>query len=99
MIKNYKISIVGKIDEKLCEAWFVGEGEDTVGIPIAAFSNNSFHVARTDMTQLVFSAREQEAKVIVSERNLQSWLGRIIDILPYTGIDIKEIRIMEVENE
>lgn len=99
MIKNYKISIVGKIDEKLCEAWFVGEGEDTVGIPTAAFSNNSFHVERKDMTQLVFSAREQNAKVITGVKNMQSWLGRIIDIMPYTGIDIKEIRIMEAENE
>lgn len=96
MLKEYTITIVTSMGNREHIAWFVGEGEGTVEIPNAAWSNNSFHVSRTEMSQLVFSENKSEAKKMTS-KNMQSWLGRVLAQLPYADINVKEIRIALAE--
>lgn len=95
MLKEYSISVVSEIGGRESTTWLVGEGDGLVGIPNAAFSNNSFHVTRTEMTQLILSERKSDAK-IMTPKNMQSWLGRLLAQLPYVDLDVKEIRITEV---
>jgi len=92
VLKEYTISIVTRIGNKERTAWLVGEGEGTVGIPNAAWSNNSFHVTRTEMSQLVFSENKSEARTMTA-KNMQSWLGRVLAQLPYFAVDVRQIRI------
>lgn len=96
MLKEYTISIVTSMGNREHIAWLVGEGEGTVGIPNAAWSNNSFHVTRTEMKQLIFCERKSEAKVM-TPKNMQSWLGRVLAQLPYLDVDVRQIRIEQEE--
>jgi hypothetical protein len=98
MLKEYTISIVTSMENKEHIGWLVGESECLVDIPYLAFSKHSFHVERKEMTQLVFSEKKSDARMM-TPKNMQSWLDRVLAFLPYADIDVKEIRITEESDE
>ena len=90
----YTISVI--MSKK--EAYLVGEADHTIDIPYPAWSGSSFQVARRDMTALLFTDQKNKANVM-SPKNVRSWLGRVMDQLPYWDIDVDEIRITKVGEE
>ena len=92
MLKQFVISVI--VDDR--EIFFVGESEQTLGIPYPAFSRKSFQVVRKDMSAMIFSEDKNEAKLMYP-KNMRSYLERIVEQIPYWDIEIKEIRIKEQE--
>ena len=97
MIKRYNIAL--KVRGKNNLAYFVGESEEiTTSIPACVWSGQSFHVSRTNMAALVFSSIKENAKTIIGNITMKSWLNRIVEQLPYFDVDVDEVRIIVLDD-
>lgn len=93
MIKTYNIAIKVRGKDKL--AYFVGESDGvTTEIPALVWSSKSFHATRVNMAALMFSEIRENAREIIGNITMKSWLERITTQLPYFDADIEEIRII-----
>ena len=98
MIKHYNIALKERGKSRL--AYFVGESEETkTSIPACVWSGQSFHTTRVDMATLVFTNIKENAREIIGNTTMKSWLERITTQLPYFAADIEEVRIIVLDGE
>lgn len=98
MIKTYNIAL--KVHGKDELAYFVGESEGvTTSIPACVWSGQSFHTSRVNMAALMFSEIKKNARKIIGNTTMKSWLERITTQLPYFDANIEEIRIIVIDDE